>query len=149
MVGPSTYLYVGTQSPSPTSIYFSPDGLNLYVYNGNNFLANYRIFTAWDSASIVYQTFPASRSLSAYTTSGSSISFTDDGYNLFITTNSSTILRLTLSTAWSLGSTLAQNSTFSLNTGISAGATHATISYDGYSIIATNNRRLSLSLIHI
>lgn len=138
-----TFLYIGAQSPTPYSMYFSPDGLNLYVFGSNDWLAHYRLFIAWDNTSAVYQA-ATSKSLTAYTIFGYTISFSADGYKLFLTTDRSLMYQFTMSTAWH-PSTISLNTTFDLNKGLSVGATHTTISSDGYIIIATAERRLTKS----
>lgn len=90
---------LGATSPSASSMTMTPDGLNLYVFDGlNDSIDQYSMSTAGDISSL---TSVGTLSVSAVTTAGTSLFITEDGYDVLVGTNSD-LHQFRLGTAFSI-----------------------------------------------
>ena len=81
---------------APRGIWFSPDGLNLYVAGGSSkIIFRFTLSTAWElSSSSAHSSQPTGFAYIA------GLSFSEDGTKMFVTETSNVLKRFTLSTAW-------------------------------------------------
>lgn len=90
---------VAAQETGSNSVFFSPDGLNMYISGtvGDD-VNQYTLSTAWDISTAV---FTRVFSYAAQSTSSQCLHFSPDGLNMYIDNNSTdNILQYTLSTEW-------------------------------------------------
>ena len=96
---PQFFAYVGTQETSPQSVFFSPDGLHMYVIGtiGDD-VNQYTLTTAWDVSTASYlQRF----SVSAQDSAPRGLFFKPDGLSMYVTgSTGDSVNQYTLSTAW-------------------------------------------------
>ena len=92
---------VSAQETSPTGVFFSPDGLNMYIIGtAGDDINQYSLSTAWNVSTTAFvRTF----SVAARDTSPSDLYFRSDGLKLyFVGTSSDSVHEYTLSTAWNI-----------------------------------------------
>ena len=94
---PSLNVFPSFTDSSPNGVYFSPDGLNLYVVGRSS----NRIYRFTLSTAFVASTATAHSSISPGYIALHGISFSQDGLKMFITENAN-IRRFTLSVAWDI-----------------------------------------------
>lgn len=106
--------YVGAQDSNPGALFFSPDGLKMFVAgdSGNNVVA-YNLTIAWDVSTAVF----VNESGASLDTSPTGIYFSSDGTKLYIVGFSTdTVYQYNLATAWALPATLTAAETFFVGT---------------------------------
>tara|TARA_R110002167_G_scaffold26085_2_gene89887 strand:- start:564 stop:1688 length:1125 start_codon:yes stop_codon:yes gene_type:complete len=102
---------IGTQDTEPSSLFFKPDGLKMYVVgNTGNDINEYDLSSAWDvSTSTFLQVF----SVSAQTTAPHGIFFNLTGTSMYVLAQSGYLSEYTLGTAWDI-STASYSQNFSV-----------------------------------
>ena len=123
----STATYVRVRSVSanilnPTHVFFSPDGVNMYVIGLNPatsndyLLAQYSLSTAWD---ISTTTYVRNFAVGSAVVGGGSVYFRDDGLKFYtVTSGNGRLNEYNLSTAWDISTaSFVQTSTFFVNNG--------------------------------
>ena len=102
---------IGTQDTEPSSLFFKPDGLKMYVVgNTGNDINEYDLSSAWDvSTSTFLQVF----SVSAQTTAPHGIFFNLNGTSMYVLAQSGYLSEYTLGTAWDI-STASYSQNFSV-----------------------------------
>lgn len=99
------YLNVGNQTPSSNGLYFSPDGINLYIA-GETAIYQYVLSTAWLVSSATY-----TRSFSYGSNTPVGVHFSTDGTKMFLITPAHIVVEYTASTPWNI-STLTEIRTY-------------------------------------
>jgi DNA-binding beta-propeller fold protein YncE len=95
---PSLNAFPSYYEDGPRGIWFSPDGLNLYVAGGlTKRVFRYTLSTAWELS-----TSSAHSSVDTGFTYLAGLSFSTDGAKMFVTENANALKRFTLSTAWDI-----------------------------------------------
>jgi sugar lactone lactonase YvrE len=104
---------VASQDTAPTSLFFSPDGLILYILGDtNNRVFRYSLSTAWDISTTTY----TGNSFVVTESTPNGLWFKSDGSIMYVVgTTSDTIVRYNLSTNWDITTATLINS-FSLST---------------------------------
>lgn len=91
--------FVSAQDTQPTSVFFKPDGLKMYVFGKTNATVyEYDLSSAWDISTASYlQSF----AISTANTAPESITFKPDGFAFYVIGNSTDlVLQYSLGTAW-------------------------------------------------
>lgn len=105
---------VNAQEPSPTGIFFRPNGLKMYVIGDNtDRVYEYNLSVAWNiSTATIFQSFL----ISAQTTNPTGLFFRSDGLKMYIASQSfpSLVYEYNLSSAWNI-STLSFLQSISVN----------------------------------
>lgn len=106
---------VAAQDTSPVDLFFSPDGLKMYIIgDGNNNVYEYRLTIAWVVSSAVFST---SFNIGGQETSPNGLFFRADGAKMYIVgTVSDTVFQYALSTPWSVATASYENISFSVTT---------------------------------
>jgi len=96
---------IGAQESAPRAVFFSPDGLKMYVMGITGDDVNeYTLSTAWN---ISTTTFIQAFSVAARETSPTGLYFKDNGLEMYVTGNSSdSVNKYTLSTAWDVSTAI-------------------------------------------
>jgi sugar lactone lactonase YvrE/predicted acyltransferase (DUF342 family) len=104
---------VSSQDTAPTSLFFSPDGLILYILgDSTNRVFRYSLSTAWDISTTTY----TNNSFVVTESTPNGLWFKSDGSIMYVVgTTSDTIVRYNLSTNWDITTATLINS-FSLST---------------------------------
>ena len=96
---------VNTQEPSPTSLFFKPDGTKMYVIgDAIDRVWEYNLSTPWDiTTATVFQSFL----VSSQTANPTGLFFRSDGLKMYVTGNDATdrVYEYNLSTAWNIATT--------------------------------------------
>lgn len=88
-----------TQDTAPRDVFFSPDGLKMYVLGSfNDRVYQYTLGTAWDVSTAVYDNI--SKTTFSEETGPSNIFFKSDGTKLYVVGSSEIVYQYTLGTAW-------------------------------------------------
>lgn len=106
---------VATEETSPTGLFFSPDGLNMYVNGTSGDDVNqYTLSTAWDVSTASYvRVF----STAAQDSAPNDIFFKPDGLTMFIMGGTNdTVFQYTLSSAWDISTASYASKSFSVTT---------------------------------
>lgn len=92
---------ITAQDTNPTDLYFSPDGLKMYVVGSASDNVNeYNLSTPWDLSSALYS---ASFSISSQDGAVLGLFFRADGLKMYLLGNvNNTVFQFTLSTPWSV-----------------------------------------------
>jgi len=93
--------YVGARDTTPTGLFFSSDGTQMFfVGNNNDSVYQYQLSTAWDTSTLTYlRTY----SFAAQETLPNGLFFSSDGTQMYIAgNNTDSVLQYTLSTAWNI-----------------------------------------------
>ena len=93
---------IAAQDPNPTSIFFSSDGLKMYMVGQTyNTVYQYTLSTAWAINTATYASL--SKSVSAQEGAVNGVAFSPDGTKMYIVgQNNDTVYQYTLSTAWNV-----------------------------------------------
>jgi sugar lactone lactonase YvrE len=104
---------VATQDTSPTDVFFSPDGLRMYVLgDSSNVVNEYNLSTAWVVSSAVFST---SFGVSSQDGIPQGFFFRADGTKMYIVGSSNdTVYQYTLSTPWSIATASYDSISFSV-----------------------------------
>jgi sugar lactone lactonase YvrE len=104
---------VATQDTSPTDVFFSPDGLRMYVLGDSSNLVNeYNLSTAWVVSSAVFST---SFSVASQDGVPQGLFFRADGTKMYMVgSTNDTVYQYTLSTPWSVSTALYDSISFSV-----------------------------------
>jgi hypothetical protein len=128
---PSLNSFPSFTDSSPVQVYFSPNGINMYVAGRSSFrIYRYTLATPW-----VVSTASAVISIASGYASLSGVSFSTDGLKMFIT-ESTNMRRFTLSSAWDI--TTATNDGVVLN----MGGSQFFFKEDGLSFMCFNGTRI-------
>lgn len=108
-------LSVSAQETAPTGLFFSPDGLKMYINGSSGDDVNeYTLSTAWD---ITTATFVTVFSVSAQDTGSQDVFFKPDGLTMFIMGGTTdTVYQYTLTTAWDISTASYASKSFSVTT---------------------------------
>ena len=106
---------VSGQESSPAGLFFSPDGLKMYVNGSTGDDVNeYTLGTAWD---ITTATFVTVFSTASQDSAPADIFFKPDGLTMFVLGDTNnTVYQYTLGTAWSVATASYASKSFSVNT---------------------------------
>jgi len=110
---------VGAEETTPNGLFFSPDGLNMYVNGSTGDDVNqYTLSTAWNVSTATYvRVF----STSAQDSQPNDIFFKPDGLSMYIMgLANDTVFQYTLSTAWNISTASYASKSFSVTTQESA-----------------------------
>lgn len=106
---------IGTEESAPSGLFFSPDGLNMYVNGSTGDDVNqYTLSTAWDVSTATYlQLFSTASQDSA----PNDIFFKPDGLTMFVMGQTNDrVFQYTLSTAWNISTASYASKSFSVTT---------------------------------
>ena len=106
---------IATEETTPNGLFFSPDGLNMYVNGSTGDDVNqYTLSSAWDVSTATYlQLF----STAAQDSAPADIFFKPDGLSMFIMgNNNDTVYQYTLSSAWNISTASYASKSFSVTT---------------------------------
>lgn len=104
---------VAAEELTPTDLFFSPDGLKMYIIGSTGDDVNeYNLSTAWVVSSAVFVT---NFSIDSQETGPTGLFFRADGTKMYIVgTTSDTVFQYTLSTPWSVATASYDNISFSV-----------------------------------
>jgi sugar lactone lactonase YvrE len=107
-IGNATYsnvfLSTAAQDTTPASIYFKPDGLQLFL-TGDNRVYQYTLTSAWNLATATYS--GTSFSVIAQAASSKSLTFKPDGTKMFVgDNNTGTVYEYNLSSPWNIATAI-------------------------------------------
>lgn len=102
---------IGTEETGPSALFFSPDGIKMYVMGITGDDVNeYTLSTAWDVATAVYTRL---FSIATQETAPSGLFFREDGLKMYVTGSANDkIHEYTLSTAWNVTTAVFSRSFF-------------------------------------
>jgi sugar lactone lactonase YvrE len=104
---------VTAEEATPTDLFFSPDGLKMYIIGtGGDDVNEYNLSTAWVVSSAV---FAASFSVASQDSGPSGLFFRADGTKMYMVgTGNDTVFQYTLSTPWSVATASYESISFSV-----------------------------------
>jgi hypothetical protein len=109
----SVFLAIGAQEATPTDLFFSPDGLKMYVLgNTGDDINEYTLTTAWLVSSATAVTF---FSVASQDNTPNGMFFRADGTKMYMVgTTNDTVYQYTLSNPWSVATASYDNISFSI-----------------------------------
>lgn len=103
------YLSVISQSTNTYGMYFSPNGLNLYI-TSDSVIHQYVLSTSWQVSTATY-----TRSLSYPELTPTGVHFSPDGTKMFAVNTGGIVRRYSLGTAWNISSTTSSDESVNSN----------------------------------
>lgn len=105
----SPFVHDDGTGPSVTGMFFSPDGMKVFVTTRDDKIEQYELITAWNVASMKFR---SSLNIATVSTTSDGLYFKPDGTKMYFCqyNGPSTVFEFTLSTPWLLGTALSTNS---------------------------------------